>query len=152
MVKNAPVMRKIWVRSLGWEDPLEEGMATNSRILAWRIPVDRGAWQTTVHGVAKSQAQLIDWAQHGQFQCTSDFEKHCCSKILQLPESHVTKASPDGMSGLGRGSYVRTCGILGRASCIATLAMLQTRRLRPWEMNDILGKGLLVTSSRNHPG
>ena len=60
MVKNAPVMRKIWVRSLGWEDPLEEGMATNSRILAWRIPVDRGAWQTTVHGVAKSQAQLID--------------------------------------------------------------------------------------------
>ena len=60
MVKNAPVMRKIWVRSLGWEDPLEEGMATNSRILAWRIPVDRGAWQTTVHGVAKSRAQLID--------------------------------------------------------------------------------------------
>ena len=37
------------VRSLGWEDPLEQGMATHSRILAWRIPVDRGAWQATVH-------------------------------------------------------------------------------------------------------
>ena len=33
----------------------EEGMATYSRILAWRIPVDRGAWQATVHGVAKTQ-------------------------------------------------------------------------------------------------
>ena len=39
----------------GWKDPLEEGMATHSSILAWRIPMDRGAWPATVHGVAKSQ-------------------------------------------------------------------------------------------------
>ena len=38
MVKNLPAMRKIWVQTLGWEDPLEEGMATHSNILAWRIP------------------------------------------------------------------------------------------------------------------
>ena len=38
MVKNPPAMWETWVRSLGWEDPLEEGMATHSRILAWRIP------------------------------------------------------------------------------------------------------------------
>ena len=38
MVKNRPTMRETWVRSIGWEDPLEEGMATHSRILAWRIP------------------------------------------------------------------------------------------------------------------
>ena len=37
MVKNLPAMRKTWVQSLVWEDPLEEGMATHSRILAWRI-------------------------------------------------------------------------------------------------------------------
>jgi len=37
----------------GQEDPLEEGMATQSSILAWRTPMDRGAWQTTVYGVAK---------------------------------------------------------------------------------------------------
>ena len=49
-----------WVRSLGWEDPLEEGMATHSSILAWRISMDRGAWQATVHGVAKSRTQLSD--------------------------------------------------------------------------------------------
>ena len=38
MVKNQPAMRETWVRSLGWEDPLEEGMATHSSIVAWRIP------------------------------------------------------------------------------------------------------------------
>ena len=38
MVKNLPAMQETWVRSLGWEDPLEEGMATHSSILAWKIP------------------------------------------------------------------------------------------------------------------
>ena len=55
MVKNSSVMWETWVRSLGWEDPLEEGMATQSSILAWRIPMDRGAWWAAVHGVPKSQ-------------------------------------------------------------------------------------------------
>ena len=57
MVKNPPAMRETWVRSLGWEDSLEEGLATHSRILTWRIPMDRGAWRVTVHGVAKSLTQ-----------------------------------------------------------------------------------------------
>ena len=48
------------VRSLGQEDPLEEDMATHSSIFAWRIPMDRGAWWATVHGVAKSQTRLGD--------------------------------------------------------------------------------------------
>ena len=38
MVKNLPAVWNTWVRSLGWEDPLENGMATHSSILAWRIP------------------------------------------------------------------------------------------------------------------
>ena len=46
-------MQKTGVQSLGWEDSLEEGMATHSSILAWRIPIDRRTWQATVHGVAK---------------------------------------------------------------------------------------------------
>ena len=50
LVKNLPAMQETWVRSLGWEDLLEEGMATHSSILAWRIPMDRGAWKATVHG------------------------------------------------------------------------------------------------------
>ena len=43
MVKNLPAMRETWVQSLGWEDPLEEGMATHSSIIVWRSPTDRGA-------------------------------------------------------------------------------------------------------------
>ena len=43
-VKRLLAMRKTWIWSLSWEDPLEEGMATHSSILAWRIPMDRGAW------------------------------------------------------------------------------------------------------------
>ena len=58
MVKNPPVIWEICVCFQGWEDPLEEGMATHSSILAWRIPMDKGAWQAIVHGVTKSQTQL----------------------------------------------------------------------------------------------
>ena len=54
MVNNPPAMWEIWLPSLSWEDPLEEGMAAHSSILAWRIPMDRGAWQATVHGVTKN--------------------------------------------------------------------------------------------------
>ena len=60
LVKNVPAMWENWVQSLGWEDPLEEGMATHSSILAWRIPMDRGAWWPIVHGVAKSRTQVSD--------------------------------------------------------------------------------------------
>ena len=54
-VKNLPAMWETWDQPLGWEDPLEEDMATHSSILAWRSPVDRGAWWATVHGVASSR-------------------------------------------------------------------------------------------------
>ena len=60
MVENLSAMQETWVQSLGQEDPLEEGMATHSSILAWRIPVDRGAWQAAVLRVVKSQTRLSD--------------------------------------------------------------------------------------------
>ena len=59
-VKNPPTMQEAWVPSQGWEDPLEEGMAIHSSILAWRIPVDRATWQGTVHRVAKHPTQLSE--------------------------------------------------------------------------------------------
>ena len=55
--KNLPSMQETQIQSLGWEDPLEEGMATDSGILAWRI-TERGAWKATVHSMAKSQIQV----------------------------------------------------------------------------------------------
>ena len=54
MINNLPAMWETRVRSLIWKDPLEEGMATHSSTLAWRVPMDRGAWWATVQGVAKS--------------------------------------------------------------------------------------------------
>ena len=61
VVKNPPASAEdieTWVRSLGGEDPLEEGVATHSRVLAWRIPMDGGAWRATVHGVVKGQTRV----------------------------------------------------------------------------------------------
>ena len=63
MVKNLPAMQETQVWSLSWEDPLEKGMATHFSFLSGRIPwTDRGAWQATVHGVAKSRTWLSDWS------------------------------------------------------------------------------------------
>ena len=54
LVRNLPAVWETWVQSLGWEDPLEDRMATHSSILAWRIPPTEEPGRTTVHGVAKS--------------------------------------------------------------------------------------------------
>ena len=55
MVKNLPAMQETQVLSRGREDPLEEEMAVHSSILAWRIPMNRGAWRAAVHGVTQSR-------------------------------------------------------------------------------------------------
>ena len=58
-MKNVPAIKETQVQSLGGEDPLQEGMATHSSILACRIPwTERGAWQATVHRVTESRTQL----------------------------------------------------------------------------------------------
>ena len=55
MVKNLPAIQETQVQPLGWKDSLEKGMATHYSILAWKNPLDRGAWRAIVHGVTKSQ-------------------------------------------------------------------------------------------------
>ena len=57
VVKNPAAMWETCVRSLSWEDHLEEGMATHSSIPAWRTPVDREAWQAPVPGVTESRTK-----------------------------------------------------------------------------------------------
>ena len=53
-------MQETLVPFLGWEDTLKEGMATHSSILAWRIPLDKGAQQATVRGIAKIWIELSE--------------------------------------------------------------------------------------------
>ena len=75
-VKNLPAMQEtqeMQVRSLGWEDPLEEGMATLCTVLAWRIPMDRGAWSVTDHSVTKSQRPLKRLSTH---KCFYGYKKY----------------------------------------------------------------------------
>ena len=74
----------MWIWSLGREDPLEEGMATHSSVLAWRIPTDRGAWWATVHGVAKNGPQLKWLSTHAEH-----LQVRACS-----PENWVTLVTP----------------------------------------------------------
>ena len=69
-VKNLPAMGETWVQSLGWEDPLEKGMATHSSILAWRIP-----WTEELGGLQSMGSQRV-----GHFQNVKDLllkQSHC---------------------------------------------------------------------------
>ena len=59
-VKSPPAMQETRVKSLGWEDSVGKGVATQSRTLAWRIPWTEESVGASVHGVAKSQTQWRD--------------------------------------------------------------------------------------------
>ena len=74
------------VQSLGWEDPLEEGMETHTSVLAWRISMDRGAWMAAVHRVTKSQTRLM---QLSMLACTpaSWLEAHQANHTYSLKAS-----------------------------------------------------------------
>ena len=80
VVKNPPARAgdaEVRVPSLRWKDPLEEEVATHSSILAWRIPLDGGAWWDTVHGVVKSRMQLSTCT----FVHTHTHTAHTCSRM-----------------------------------------------------------------------
>ena len=81
LVKNPSAMWETWVRSLSWEDPLEEGMATYSSILAWRISMEREIWWATVHLVTKSQTWLS--------YCAHSTLGHLTSLCFSLLISHM---------------------------------------------------------------
>ena len=58
MVNNLPAKQDAWIGSLGREDPPKKEMATHSQYSCLGNPMDRGAWQATIHGVSKSQTQF----------------------------------------------------------------------------------------------
>ena len=67
MVKNLPAMQETQVQALGWEDPLEKGMATHSSIPGWRIPWTEEPGGLQFNGVTKSRIRLSDWFFNFQF-------------------------------------------------------------------------------------
>ena len=68
-VKNLPAVQETWVRSLGWEDPLEKGTAPHSSISGLENSMDRGTWQATVHGIAKSHTLLSNFHAQSFWKC-----------------------------------------------------------------------------------
>ena len=76
----------MWIQSLGHKDLLEKEMAIYSSILAWKIPMDKGAWWTSVHGVTKSRTQLSTAPQ------LLGSAKLCESTVfpVPLPPTHTT--------------------------------------------------------------
>ena len=76
LVKNLPAVQETWVQSLGWEDPLEKGKTPHSSVLAWRIPLDGGSWQATVHRVTESQKRVSDGAQQGVVMSVTTVRSH----------------------------------------------------------------------------
>ena len=80
LVKNPPAMQETWVRSLGWEDPLEKGKATHSSILAWRIP-----WTVESMGVTESDTtEQLSLSQLVHVVVQQKRTQHCKAIILQL--------------------------------------------------------------------
>ena len=58
VVKNLPAIQETWVQSLGWQDPLEKGMATQLQCSCLENPTDRGTWWATIHGVTTNQTRV----------------------------------------------------------------------------------------------
>ena len=90
VVKNPPAMWETRVRSLGWEDPLEKGIATPLQYSCLEDSHDRGAWRAPVHGVAKNRTRPSDGAQHTrtfnvwQVPCSFLFEQRWFSLMAHL--------------------------------------------------------------------
>ena len=106
MVKNLPAMQETWVQSLGWEDPLEKGMATHSSILAWRIPwtEEPGALQSV-----GSQRVGHEWATYTNIMniscysfCSSMLDRYGLPRGSDGKESDCNAGDLSSIPGLGR--------------------------------------------------
>ena len=90
MVKNPPAMWETWVRSLGWKGPLKKGMTTHSSVLAWRIRMDRGAWQAIVQGGHKESDMTEQLSTAQYFGGTQGL---CCFRI-----QNILRTEPNSVS------------------------------------------------------
>ena len=99
--KNPPAMQESQERqvpSLGHKDPWEEGMATLSSILFWRIPMDRGAWGAAVHGVTQSWTRLSDFTFTSHLHA---LEKEMATHSSVLAWRIPGKGEPGGLPSMG---------------------------------------------------
>ena len=101
VVKNPPTVQEpqeMQVQSLGWEDPLEVGKATHPSILAWRIPMGRGARRVAVHVVTKSQTWLKELGTDTQAKNKQKQKWYIQHKSFHLKFTSTTSPSPRNFS------------------------------------------------------
>ena len=101
MVKNLPAVWETWVWSLGWEETLEEGVATHPSIPTWRIPMNRGAWQLTVHEVRNTELtrhHQLEELRKGQKETPhvlSNSQNPPCWNLSWLSRASTTRKDPE---------------------------------------------------------
>ena len=95
MVKNPPTMQETWVSSLDGEVSLEEGMATHSSILAWRIPWTEKPGGLTLHGVSKTQIQLREIHTHAHAHTHTHTHTHAGARARTHTHTHTHGARND---------------------------------------------------------
>ena len=99
-VKNLPAMWETWIRSLGWDDPLEKGMAADSSILACRIPMGRGAWWAT----GSMHHKVLDTTEQLSTASVLQEQEGCldlCHRVASAQESLGPLKWQSVVSGLG---------------------------------------------------
>ena len=142
-------MWETWVRSLGWQDPLGEGMAAHSSLLAWRILTDRGAWWATVQRVAKSQTQWSNEAHADAAELAGDtrlrvikslHNKHKILKFLQMPDARNKLRMPrEAVSSLQNGCVTKWNKTMGDLSLHGQSSHIEIRT--PERASDTAGSG-----------
>ena len=125
LVENLPARQETLVWFLGRKDPLEEGMTTYFSILAWRIPMDRGAWRVTVHGVTKSRTWQSDWVQHNKliYQITGGLQVFFKVKCHIYYSRHVL---------LSHLTCVKLCYVYQVPIFIWNMSLMMLWALSPW--------------------
>ena len=97
MIKNLPAMWETWVQSLSWEDPLEDGMATHSSILAWKIPMGRGSWRASLWG--RKELDTIE-------QLSTEQHRTVLQTFFQALVTQLLKKKPQGSCSHGAYSLI----------------------------------------------
>ena len=104
MVKHLPAMQETWVRSLAWEDPLEEGMATHSSILAWRIPCP----ERSLAGYSAWGCKELDTTERLTYKVINCSDV-CNRIILETTQTCIINSLVRNMGYIDTVQYMRTC-------------------------------------------
>ena len=135
MVRNLPATQETWVWSLGWEDPLVEGMATNSSILAWKVP-----WTEESDGSMESQRVRQDWVAKHTYTHTHIHTHRNNQIMLFFNHFNSLEVSQNLMEQESKSFFNPTHhGLSAFSFCLFMLGKLLFQSSCPWKAHQLLG-------------